>query len=396
MTPIDLSRARADTPGVRNVLHFNNAGAALMPTPVIDAVRNYVAREGELGGYETAKENWGRVEHVYDALARLVGAAREEIGVVENATRAWDMLFYSFSFGPGDRILTCETEYASNYLAYLQVARRTGCTVEAVPSDARGAVSVDALRERIDDKVKLIAVSHVPTNGGLVNPAAEIGAVAREAGVPFLLDACQSVGQMPIDVAAIGCDMLTATSRKYLRGPRGMGFLYIRRALIETLEPPFIDLHAAEWTGPDTYRIRDDARRFETWECNWAGKVGLGVAVDYALDWGLDAIEARVTALAGRLRNALKSIPDVTLRDLGTQRCGIVSFTIEGRDPAAIQQAMFDQSINIGLSPANFTLLDMDRRGLGSVARASVHYYNSEAEVDRFAASIESLALARR
>lgn len=173
MTPIDLSRARADTPGVRNVLHFNNAGAALMPRPVLDAVRDYVAREGELGGYETAKENWDRVEHAYDALARLVGAAREEIAVVENATRAWDMLFYSFKFGPDDRILTCETEYASNYLAYLQVARNTGCTVEAVPSDESGAVSVDALRERIDGRVKLIAVSHVPTNGGLVNPAAE-------------------------------------------------------------------------------------------------------------------------------------------------------------------------------------------------------------------------------
>lgn len=395
MTPIDLSRARADTPGVRNVLHFNNAGAALMPTPVLDAVRGYIAREGELGGYETAKENWARVEHVYDALARLVGAAREEIAVVENATRAWDMLFYSFRFGPDDRILTCETEYASNYLAYLQIARQTGCIVEAVPSDESGALSVDALRDRIDGKVKLVAVSHVPTNGGLVNPAAEIGAVAREAGVPFLLDACQSAGQMPIDVAEIGCDMLTATSRKYLRGPRGVGFLYVRQGLIETLEPPFIDLHAAEWTGPGDYRIRGDARRFETWECNWAGKVGLGVAVDYALDWGLDAIEARVTALAERLRNALASIPDVTLCDLGTRRCGIVSFTVDGHDPAAIQQAMFDQSINIGLSPANFTLLDMDRRGLGSVARASVHYYNSEAEVDRFAASIESLALAR-
>ncbi|MEQ8697403.1 MAG: aminotransferase class V-fold PLP-dependent enzyme [Bauldia litoralis] len=395
MTPIDLSRARADTPGVRNVLHFNNAGAALMPRPVLDAVRDYVAREGELGGYETAKENWDRVEHAYDALARLVGAAREEIAVVENATRAWDMLFYSFKFGPDDRILTCETEYASNYLAYLQVARNTGCTVEAVPSDESGAVSVDALRERIDGRVKLIAVSHVPTNGGLVNPAAEIGAVAREAGVPFLLDACQSAGQMPLDVDAIGCDMLTATSRKYLRGPRGVGFLYVRQGLIETLEPPFVDLHAAEWTGPDEYRIRADARRFETWECNWAGKVGLAVAVDYALDWGLDAIEARVTALAGRLRGALSSIPDVTLRDLGTHRCGIVSFTVNRHDPAAIQQAMADQAINIGLSPANFTLLDMDRRGLGSVARASVHYYNSEAEVDRFAAAIESLTLAR-
>ncbi len=396
MPPIDLNRARAETPGTRSVLHFNNAGAALMPGPVIDAVRDYVAREGEIGGYETARESWDRLEHCYDALAALLGAAPGEIAVVENATRAWDMLFYSLTFGPGDRILTCESEYASNYIAYLQVARRTGCTVEPVPNDADGALSVDALRERIDDRVKLIAVSHVPTNGGLVNPAAAIGAVARDAGVPFLLDACQSVGQIPIDVAAIGCDMLTATSRKYLRGPRGVGFLYVREGLIGQLEPPFLDLHAAEWTGPDRFRVRDDARRFETWECNWAGKVGLGVAVDYALGWGLDAIEARVTALANRLRTALSSIPDVTLQDLGTRRCGIVSFTIDGLDPADIQATMSAQAMNIAVSPANFTLLDMAARGLGSVARASVHYYNSEAEVDRFAAAVETLALARR
>jgi cysteine desulfurase/selenocysteine lyase len=393
MTPIDLDRARAETPGVRNVLHLNNAGAALMPTPVSDAVRGYVARESEIGGYEAARENWNRLEHTYDALARLIGATANEIAVVENATRAWDMLFYAFDFAPGDRILTCETEYASNYLAYLQVARRTGCVVEAVPGDQSGAMSVEALRDRIDDRVRLIAVSHVPTNGGLVNPAAEIGRAARDAGIPFLLDACQSVGQMPLDVAVIGCDMMTATSRKYLRGPRGVGFLYVRQGLIEQLEPPFIDLHAAEWIGADAYRIREDARRFETWECNWAGKVGLGVAVDYALNWGLEAIRARVVALADRLRAALAAIPEVSLRDLGTQRCGIVSFTIDGRDPADIQAAMSAQAINIAVSPANFTLLDMQARHLGAVARASVHYYNSEAEVDRFGAAIEKLAL---
>ena len=231
---------------------------------------------------------------VYDSIGRLVGAAPDEIAVCENATRAWDMAFYSFPFGPGDRILTSGAEYSSNFLSMLQIARRTGAIVEVIPDAPTGELSIDALASMLDERVRLVAVTHVPSHSGLVNPAAEIGRLTRARGIPYLLDACQSVGQMPIDVAAIGCDMLSATSRKFLRGPRGMGFLYVRRDLADGLEPPFIDYRSARWTSRGEYRVEDGARRFENWEANYAAKLGLGVAVDYALGWGLDAIEARV------------------------------------------------------------------------------------------------------
>src|SRR5579871_2555429 len=291
---LDVARARRETPGCAQTLHFNNAGASLMPAPVVEALIDYIRLEAQLGGYEAARQEADALEHVYDAIARLLHCRSDEVAFTENATRAWDMAFYSIPFQPGDRILTGMAEYASNAIAMLQVTRKTGAVIEVIPNDACGQISLDALRAALNDRVKLIALTHVPTNGGLVNPAAEVGQIAREAGVLYLLDACQAVGQMPIDVERIGCDMLSATGRKYLRGPRGTGFLYVRRAVLEQLEPCFLDMHAAQWTAHDQYTVQPNARRFETLESSCAGKLALGVAIDYALQWGLEAIRERV------------------------------------------------------------------------------------------------------
>jgi cysteine desulfurase / selenocysteine lyase len=391
---IDLAKARAETPATARVLHFNNAGAGLMPAPVLEAVLKHLQLEAEIGGYEAAALVQPRLDRVYESVATLLDCHRDEVALVENATVAWQLAFHSLQLGAGDRILTGEAEYASNYISFLQVARSRGVEVAVVPSDQDGALSISALERMIDPKVKLIAITHVPTNGGLVNPAAAIGKLARAHKIPYLLDACQSVGQLPLDVNAIGCDMLSATGRKYLRGPRGTGFLYVRRALLEQLEPPFIDLQGATWVAPDRYELRPDARRFENWENYVAGLLGLGAAVDYALGWGLHAIAARVVQLADMLRTRLRDIPGLTLRDLGRQRCGIVSFTIAGLEPRDVVATLRPQSINISASGPSSTLLDALARNLPDLLRASVHYYNSEIEVDRFTDTIAKIARA--
>jgi cysteine desulfurase / selenocysteine lyase len=350
---------------------------------VLNAVVDHLRREAEIGGYEAAAERQDRIEHTYDALARLLGCERDEVAVVENATRAWDMAFYAFPFGPDDRILTTRAEYASNYIALSQVAGRTGAVVEVVPDDEYGQVDTRALQSMLDERVKLVSLVHVPTQGGLVNPAAEVGAITRAAGIPLLLDACQSVGQMPVDVGEIGCDILSATGRKFLRGPRGTGFLYVRRELIERLEPPFLDLHAAEWLPGGGYEVRTDARRFENWESYCAGKVGLGVAVDYALEWGLEAIRNRVCSLAALLRERLGAVEGVAVHDLGRERCAIVSFSVAGCEPDAVVRALSAERINVSVSPGSASRLDLDARGLDALVRASVHYYNTEEELER-------------
>lgn len=385
---IDVDKVRAETPGCRNVIHFNNAGAALQPQPVLDAVLGHLRLEAEIGGYEAADRAEASLEGVYASLARLINASPDEIALVENATRAWDMAFYSLKLGPGDRILTAEAEYASNVIAFLQMTRRTGAEVTVVPSDEAGALSIEALERLIDPRVKLIAVTHVPTNGGLVNPAAAIGRVARRHGIPFLLDACQSVGQMPVDVAEIQCDMLSATGRKFLRGPRGTGFLWVRRAWIERLEPPFLDLHAATWTSPGDYEIRRDGRRFENWESYVAGRIGLGAAAEYAMTLGLDAIWERVKALAETLRRSLSKLPGVTIRDLGRERCGIVTFTTEGLSAKELRKVLAAAKINVTTSSVFSTRYDMMARRLDLLLRASVHYYNTEDEIARFCAAV--------
>jgi selenocysteine lyase/cysteine desulfurase len=387
---LDVERARVDTPGCHEVVHLNNAGASLPTRAVLDTVIEHLELEARIGGYAAGDAVADRSAAVYDSVARLVGSAPHEIALVENATRAWDMVFYPFatSFAPGDRILTSRSEYASNVIAFLQVARRTGARVEAVPDDEHGQLSVEALQDMVDERVRLIAMSWIPTQGGLVNPAAAVGAIARDAGVPYLLDACQAAGHLPIDVDALGCDFLSATGRKYLRAPRGTGLLYVREPWIGRLEPPFLDVHAARWVADDQIAVREDARRFESWEHSVANRLGLGTAVDYALALGIDAISERVVALGASLRKRLADVPGVTIRDRGVERCGIVTFTREDETPTSIASRMRDAHINISVSTIDFARYDLGSRGLDSVARASVHYYNTEDELTRFVATL--------
>jgi len=388
---IDLARAREDTPGTRNVVHLNNAGASLPPSPVLDAVIEHLRLESDIGPYEAQARVVDKIEHTYDAISMLLNCGREQIALTEGATQAWNLAFQALEFHEGDRILTCAAEYSSNLIALRQTAKRTGAVIEVIPDDSDGRVDVEALAGMIDERVKLIAVTHVPTNGGLINPAPEIGGIARGAEIPFLLDACQSVGQMRLDIWELGCDFLAATGRKWLRGPRGTGFLVMRPEWLETLEPRVLDNSGATMTSADTYETRYDARRFEMWENNVAARIGLGVAVDYALEMGIEGIEDRVNRLGGWFRTLLDETPGVTVRDKGADKCGIVSFEVEGLTPLEVKVALVDKGINVSASVAADTPIDMNERGLVQLLRASPHYYNTEAEAERLVDALAEL-----
>lgn len=389
MKTIDVDKVRGETKYCEDILHFNSAGASLPPDVVIDEVLEHLKLEQRIGGYKAEEFAREKIRSFYESLAQLLNCCVNEIAYVENATRAWDMAFYSMNFQPGDKIITANAEYASNYLAFLQAKNRFGIRIEVVPNAEDGSLCLETLRSMLDERVKLIAITHVPTNGGLVNPAVEVGKIARAHDILYLLDACQSVGQMPIDVQEIGCDMLSGTGRKFLRGPRGTGFLYVRESLIKSLEPPFIDLHSATWTGSDSYQLRNDAKRFENWESYVAGRIGLAKAVRYALDIGLSAIEQRVQKLADALREQLLQIKGVSTHDLGSKRCGIVTFTKKGLSASQIEKKLEALGINVSISTAPYARLDMEARGLDQIVRASVHYFNTEGEVGRFCKALD-------
>lgn len=388
---IDVDAVRADTPGIGHVVHLDNAGSSLPPAVVLDTQVRYLEEEASAGGYETSKRHIDDIAAVYDAIGALVGAHTDEIALTSNATESWQLAFHSIRLAPGDRVLTGEAAYASNYIGYLHAARRTGATIEVVPSDGRGEIDVEALDSMIDDRVKLIALTHVPTNGGLVNPAAAVGAVANRHQIPYLLDACQSLGQLVVDVDEIGCDFLTATGRKFLRGPRGTGFLYARRSILETTEPPFLDLHGAEWTDVDSFSIRSDARRYENWEFNYAAVLGLGAAVRYASDVGMPLIEGRVRGLAADLRTALQTLPGLTVHDLGSDPCAIVTFTHVGVGAEVVSERLSALGINTSTTTPASTRIDATRRQLPEMVRVAPHYFNTEAELEKLVSALARL-----
>jgi len=381
-----------DLLSAEGLVHLDNAGAALMPRCVLETQIEHLRLEAALGGYESARRKHAEIEAVYDSIARLINCRADEVAIVENATVGWMMAFYAIPFASGDRILTAEAEYASNYLAYLQLVQQRGVVVETIPSTADGEVFVESLKSMLDDRVKLISVTHIPTNGGLINPVEEIGAVARANNILYLVDACQSAGQMPLDVETIQCDLLSATGRKFLRGPRGVGFLFVSRRILDDLHPPMIDLFAATWIDAEHYELRPDARRFENWENNYAARLGFGRAIDYALDIGLDRIAAEVTRLAQKLRSMLAEQSRVTVHDIGKRKCGIVTFSIAGVAAAEVESRLRQAGVNVSMSSPSSTLIDAERRQLPELVRASVHYYILDAQLERVAELVAAIA----
>lgn len=389
-----LAAVRADTPGCERFAHFDNAGASPAPRPVFDRVSRHLAREQAIGGYGAQREAAAELDGFYASVARLINAHPSEIAFAESATRAWDMAFYGIGFRPGDRILCCRSEYASNYLAFLQMRQSKGVEVEVIPDGPDGAVDVAFLASRLDGKVKLVNICHVPTSNGLVNDAAAVGAILRDHPAIYILDACQSIGQQAIDVQAIGCDILSATGRKFLRGPRGTGFLYVAGRTLPLIEPPFADLRSASSPDRQALQWAPGCRRFEGWEYPVASKLGLKAAIDYASELGVANIESRIAELSSGLRQRLSGIRGVSVLDRGGRQSAIVTIAAENSDVERLRRQLADRATSATVIDGTDTMLDLESAS-GRILRLSPHYFNTTREIDNLCSAIEDLTARR-
>lgn len=388
----DILRLRAATPGCAQVIHFNHAGASLPSQTTLDAVIEQLQREA-LGGPMEAADN--RVqERARNAAAALLNAQPEDIAFASSGSAAWSQAFNALGpWQPGERILVGRHEWAGN-LACMAEAVKAGARLEVIPCDAHGAVDPQALAQMIDGQVRLIALTWLPANGGLINPAAQIGSVARRHGIPYFIDAGQALGQLPCDVQDLQCDVLKGAGRKFLRGPRGTALMYIRPQFLQRLLPVQRDVLSAPWDGK-RFILRDDARRFETSEVSLALLAGLASALEEYNRLGAIPIRQRIEQLSNGLRQRLKAIPGLTLRDLGTanQQSGLIAFTLEGWDSMALKQTLAERRINIGANDVAYTPLDMQARGLTNIARVAVSYLNTQEEIDVLLQNLTELAV---
>jgi selenocysteine lyase/cysteine desulfurase len=388
--PLDLEALRAETPGCERQIHFNNAGAGLMTASTLEAMIAHLRLEAEIGGYEAADARADAVADFYAAAAELIGCRPEEIAFANSATDAFTRALSSVPFECGDLILTTKDDYISNQIAFLALRKRFGVEVIHAPTSAEGGVDVEAMARLMSGRrPRIVVATHIPTNSGLVQPVAEIGRHCRELDILYLVDACQSVGQLRLDVAEIGCDFLSVTCRKFLRGPRGSGFLFVSERLLECgYEPLFIDMRGARWTATDRYEPVGGATRFEDWEFSYAAVIGSAVAIRHELAVGPDEIAARSPMLARSLRDGLAAVDRVQVLDRGRELCAIVTIAIDGWEPDEFKRALDQRGINSAISLREYAQYDFGEKNIDWCLRLSPHYYNTDDEVARVVAAV--------
>jgi selenocysteine lyase/cysteine desulfurase len=395
----EIAAFRKDTTGCSHVIHLNNAGAGLMPDPVTRAIQEHITLESTIGGYEAAALRADAVQNFYVQAARLFHCKPSNIAFTSSATDSYTRALSSIPFQHGDVILTDNDDFISNQIQFLSCQKRFGIRIVRIKNAPGGGVDLDDLRRQlIHLQPRLLAITHIPTNSGLVQPVNDIGELYREyqsahAGKTwYILDACQSAGALSLDVEKLHCDFLSVTARKFLRGPRGTGFLYISdRALNAGLEPLFIDMRGAEWVEKDVYRPRKDAMRYEDWEFAYALVLGVGATIEYCLNIGVDRIGQQIRHWSDMLRQGLSEMDKVRVLDRGPELGGLVTFTVRGATPEQIVAELSKRKINVVPSYRGFAVIDFDEKGVQWAIRASPHYYNTEDEMETFLSAVKEL-----
>ncbi len=375
--------------------HFNHAGASIPPPEVVARVIRHLELEAVIGGYEAAEEVAVEVDGVVGALGELIGAAPGDVVAVESATRAWEQVLWSLAlshrWGHGDRIVVDGFAYASSWATLLRLRDAVGVEIAVAPSRPDGTVDPAQIADATDDRTRLVLVTHVPTHVGTVSDVAGVGAALAGRDLVYAVDLAQSLGQLPIDVGAIGCHLAFAPGRKFLRAPRGTGVLYLAASVAETLEPLAVDLTTATTITAGGYELAPGVARFGLFEHSVALRLGLGEAARHAVARGLTRISAEVQARTTEVVELVAATPGFELL-APPPLSGIVSVTHERLDPDQVRAHLRDQGVSTWVAAVGGSPLDQAARLARPAVRISPHYSTTDDEVERLARALRALA----
>ncbi len=388
---MNIEKVRENTPACLERIHFNNAGSSLMPLSVTKVMAQFTELEASKGGYYAQEACQENINEIYTSIAKLINCEAKEVALCESSTVAWQKVLLSLKFNPGDEIITTRSEYSSNYMFLLKLQKDKGIKLIVIDEDTNNDLELADIELKITSKTKLISITHMPTGNGVVHPIEAIGKIAKKHNLLYIVDACQSAGQYPLDVSKIQCDFLTASGRKFLRAPRGTGFLYVATDKLKSLDPAFIDLRSADWQSPSVFKRKDTAIIFETWEKSFSNYLGLGQAVNVANTLGLENIWERVSENSKALRQGLETITEVQNQDNAKTLSGIVTFIVDGQaSPKDLVDYLKSKNISIGVTKREFTQLEFESRKFNFVFRASVHYFNTKKEIESFVLALKA------
>jgi selenocysteine lyase/cysteine desulfurase len=380
---MNIETIRSQTKGLDGKLFFNSAGSSLMQDQVIECMLNYLEEERMIGGYAAAAKHQESINGFYTQVANLIKAKEKNIAFATSATDAYNQALSSIPFQSKDVILTTNNDYISNQLAFIGLQKRYDVEIVRVNDLKKGGMDAEDCIEKIEKlKPKLVAITHIPTNSGLIQDVYSIAPACKASGAYYLIDTCQSIGQLNISVETLNCDFLTATGRKFMRGPRGTGFLYVSdRVLNEGLTPLFTEQCGAEWTEEFGYKIMDSALRFERWERNCGNMLGLAKATELINKIGIESIEKRNNELQLFAREALSKLPNIQCTDIGENLCNLITFTNADGSINRIVELFATNNVSFSISGINSALIDFTKRELTEVVRISPHYFNTEKEI---------------
>lgn len=380
---IDTTKVRADTPGCTHKIFLNSAGSSLMTKGAVQIMHSYLDKEMILGGYQTVPFFQHEIDAFYLHASALLHTSPGNIAFTFNATDAYAKAVSSITFKPGDYILTTEDDYVSNYILFFSLQKRFGLQMVRSNTLPSGDINMfDLETKMLKYRPVLVSVTHIPSNSGKIQDVEKIGHLCDKYDIWYIVDACQSVGQMDIDVNKIKCDFLSATGRKFLRGPRGTGFLYVSdKALAACLEPLLIDMRGATWETENNYMPSGSATRFELWEANYANILGLSEAIRYAMSIGLKNIRAYNLELCQLLKEQLQIIPDIKITEEGSQTASIVTFTSDTKTLDEYKNTLDMANISYSVGYRHFALIDFNKKNVDWVIRFSPHYFNTTDEI---------------